>query len=890
MTPIYLIDGSGYIFRAFYAIRPLSNASGLPTNAIYGFTQMLLKFLRESQPTHAAVVFDTKAPSFRSDLFAEYKANRKEPPEELVPQFPYFRKIVEALGIPMFEQDGFEADDIIATIATRMAKRGHEVVIITGDKDFMQLVDDRITLWDTMKEKRVNAEEVRKRFGVDPAQVVDVQGLAGDSVDNVKGVPGIGEKTATKLIQQYGTLDRLLEHAGAIPGKVGERLRAHADDARLARRLCTLHPDVAVADGEESLRVHPARNDALRELFREFEFAKLLQTIVDPLPAATARSAYHLVMTPEQLTHLVARIQQTRVFAIDTETVGLNPRHATLVGISIAVAEGEAYYLPIAHRTADTGSQLPIATVVAALQPLCQDASIRILCHHAKFDLPILRRYGLAIETIAGDTLIASYLLDPSGSHSLDTLAERYCQHRMIRYEEVVGTGPTQKTFDEIALETACDYAAEDADFTLRLANHCLPELETQGLLSVFREIEMPLINILIEMEATGFTLDTPYLQRLQQEFAGRLTALRQQIYAAAGEEFNIASAQQLGVILFEKLQLPGKRKTKTGYATDADTLEKLATSHPLPQLILDYRSLAKLQSTYIEALPKLVDATTGRLHTTFQQTMTATGRLSSRDPNLQNIPIRSDEGRRIREAFVAAPGHRLLSADYSQIELRILAHLSEDERLLEAFRQDRDIHAETAAFLFGVPLAQLTDAQRGLGKTVNFAVIYGQTAYGMAKQLHIPPGQAQEYIEQYFALYPGVADYRNAILAQARKILAVRTLYGRRRPMPEINNSQAFVRSEAERMAFNAVIQGTAADMMKLAMIAIAKNLAARRMETKILLQIHDELILEVPDHEQLDLMTLVQSTMEQIKPPTGAFRVPLTVNLHLGHTWAEC
>lgn len=899
MTPIYLVDGSGYIFRAFYAIRPLTNSKGLPTNAIYGFTQMMLKFLRDAQPTHAAVVFDTKEPSFRSTLYAEYKANRKEPPDELIPQFPYFRTMVDALGLPRFEQPGFEADDIIASIATRMATAGHEVVIITGDKDFMQLVDDRITLWDTMKERRSTVAEVRARFGVDPAQVVDVQALAGDSVDNVKGVPGIGEKTAAKLISAYGSLENLLAMAENIPGKTGERLRAHADDARLAKRLCALHADVQIADGEDALVVQPFRMEQLQPLLMELEFTRLLQSLLVPTPSAAPTTLalptapagnYQLVTTAAQLTAVVAAIRTARRFAIDTETVGLNPRHATLVGISLAVEAGAGYYIPLHHRTLDATTQLPLETVAEALRPLCADPTIEIVCQHAKFDLPILRRHGLPIDHLACDTMVAAYLLDPGGSHGLDALAQRYCHYRMVSYADVVGSGKAQITFAEVPLDRACRYAAEDADLTLRLANLFAPRIEAEGLGPLLHDIEMPLIAILIAMEDAGFCLDAAFLRTLHHEFTERLAVIEKNIYAAAGTEFNIASPQQLGVILFDTLQLPGKKKTKTGYSTSAETLEAIAQHHPLPQLILDYRGMAKLLSTYIDALPKLIDPTTGRLHTTLQQTATATGRLSSRDPNLQNIPIRSDEGRRIREAFVAAPGCVLLAADYSQIELRILAHLSGDDRLCAAFRDDRDVHTETAATLCNVPLEQVTPSQRSVGKTVNFAVIYGQTAYGMARQLHIPWPQAQTYIEQYFALYPGVAQYRGDILTSARTHGAVRTLYGRRRPVPELTNSQPNIRAEAERMAFNAVVQGTAADVTKLAMIAVTHALATHRLQSKMILQIHDELILEVPTAEIEHVKTLVRTAMENVTPPTGTFRIPLRVDVKHGMNWAEC
>ncbi len=894
MATIYLIDGSGYIFRAFYAIRHLTNAHGLPTNAVFGYTQMLRNFLKAGHAEHAAVVFDSKGPNFRHEMFPDYKANRSEPPDELIPQFPFFQPMAQALGLPIFSQSGMEADDIIATIATRMRAAGHDVVIITGDKDFMQLVDDHITLWDTMKEKTTDRAGVRARFGVDPAQVVDVQALAGDAVDNVKGVPGIGEKTAMKLIAEYGSLDAVLQHAPQIKGKVGEKLVAHAADAHLAKKLCTLKTDVVLAADLDDLRVRSPDVVQLRALCTELGFANLLQEFAPDAQATLNKNNYRLITTADDLQKLAARMREVGTWAIDTETIGLNPRHAALVGISVAVAAGEACYIPLAHCEPLFGmlldGQLSLAVVQEILGPVLADATQRAIVHHAKFDLPILARHGLPIATVEYDTMIAAYLLEPGSGIGLDALALRYLNHRMIAFAEVVNPKTGRENFAMVPLDEACAYAAEDADATLQLAQILKPQLTAAGLDQVLRAIELPLVPILLAMETTGFLIDATLLKNLSTEFRERLRGIEQEIYVLAGAEFNIASPKQLGVILFDKLQLTARKRTKTGYSTSADVLETLAAEHPLPQRILDYRSLAKLLSTYIDALPTMIDATTMRVHTEFNQTNTATGRLSSSDPNLQNIPIRSAEGRMIRRAFIAPPDCVLLAADYSQIELRILAHLSGDERLCAAFGCERDVHAETAAEIFSVPLASVTSEQRAVGKTVNFGVVYGQTAYGLAGQLKIAPDVAKAYIERYFALYPAVAAYREAVLAAARESGVVHTLYGRRRVLTELQSPQLQVRANAERMAFNAVVQGTAADVIKLAMMAIDARLRTAGHATRMLLQVHDELIFEVPHADVERIQVLVQECMMQVAPPTGTFRVPLNVSIGVGANWAAC
>ncbi|MBI4237880.1 MAG: DNA polymerase I [Deltaproteobacteria bacterium] len=886
-TPLYLIDGSGYIFRAYYAIRNLSNSHGFPTNALYGFTQMLWKFLQTCRPTYAAVVFDAKEPSFREALFPAYKANRPEPPDDLVPQFPFFSQIVAGLGLPQFVQPGFEADDLIGTLARHATAAGHDVVIITGDKDFMQLVDDRVALWDTMRDKRTDAAGVRDRFGVTPAQVTDVLGLAGDAVDNVPGVAGIGEKTAIKLIQEWGDVEGVLAHATEIKGKLGERLQASGAAARLSKQLVTIRLDVPLTYSDAALRVAPSDTEQLRALFKQFEFTSLQKELAPHV--SLERAGYQCLTEPAALAQWVERVRSVGQCALDTETTSLNPRHAGLVGISMAVAPGEAVYIPLRHQYLGVPPQLPLEAVVAMLGPVLRDAQVAKYLQNAKFDLPILARHGLPVAGVVCDTMIAAYLLNPGGPHGLDAMAQQYLDHTMITFRDVLASGEGErKDFTDVPLDDACRYAAEDADATWQLAIRFLPELEQEGLAWLFREVEMPLLHVLMAMETVGVAVDATKLAQLAKGLRERLSRVEAEIFSAAGEAFNIASPKQLGVILFEKLQLPGAKRTKTGYATHADVLERLAAQHPLPRLILEHRSLAKLLSTYLDALPKLIDPTTGRIHTSFNQTVAATGRLSSSDPNLQNIPIRSDEGRQIREAFVAAPNHVLLAADYSQIELRVLAHTCEDQRLVAAFAADRDVHAETAASLFGVAPDQVSSVQRMVGKTINFAVIYGQTAYGLAQQLGLAPAAAQQYIDQYFTQYPGVAAYREQVLADARHAGKVSTLYGRRRFLPELGSHNAAVRANAERMAFNTVIQGTAADIIKVAMVAIARRLPTACANARLLLQVHDELVFEVPQADLDCLIPVVRTAMEDVRLPSGAvWRVPLQVNLATGPNW---
>lgn len=877
--PIYIIDGSGYIFRAYYAIRSLSTSKGLPTNAVYGFTQMLLKLIKEKNPEYLVMVFDSKEPSFRKKEYAAYKANRELPPEDLIPQFDYIRKVTRALNVALLEVPGFEADDIIATLAKKICV-DRPVIIVTGDKDLMQLVDDRVTLFDPMKEKATGIEGVLEKFGVEPTRVIDVQALAGDSSDNVPGVPGIGPKTATQLIQEFGSLDGVYENLDKIKGKKQESLRENKELAYLSRKLVTLSEQVPLDLALEQLKCQPAKNEECRSLFEELEFHRLLEAM-GPAPERLSRGGYELVQSREAFEKFLTKLKKTSMFSFDTETTSLEISQAELVGLSFGLKSGEAYYLPLGHQTGEP--QLEIRPTLEALKPIFENVKIPKIAQHFKFDAGVLQRCGIDVQGLQCDTLLASYLLDPASSHRLDFLSLKFLSHKTISYEEV--TKGLDGDFSKVPLEQAKQYSAEDSDVTFQLGEIFLDKLEKENLLPILRDLEQPLTRILLKMELTGVRIDTDFLKNLQTEFSERMSAIEKNIYRLAGEEFNIQSTKQLGVILFEKLKLEVIKKTKTGYSTDVEVLTTLSDHHDLPREILAFRSLAKLKSTYVDALLAQVDPKTGRVHTHYQQTVAETGRLSSNDPNLQNIPIRSEDGAKIRQAFVAEDGFVLLSADYSQIELRVLAHFSEDPVLLKAFSKNEDIHRLTAASVFKVKEDQVTPAMRASGKTLNFAVIYGQTPFGLSAQLGVTQKEAKEYIENYFAKYQGVKKFRDHILAEARKNGEVRTLMGRRRFVPDLNSKNFGLRSLAERIGFNTVIQGSAADIIKKAMIEIDQEITRQKLSSRMLMQVHDELIFEVKEEELSLVKKLVKKHMEGVVD----FRVPLTVEMGVGPNWAE-
>lgn len=877
MTPakhLTLIDGSGYIFRAYYAIRPLSTSKGFPTNAIYGFTQMLLKLQKEANPSHWAVIFDTKEPTFRDTLYAKYKANRKEPPDDLVPQFEYFPKVVKALNIPMLAQPGFEADDLIATLAKQASAQGFTVTIISGDKDLLQLVGGGIDMWDTMKEKRYTEKEAREKFGVRPDQITDLFGLMGDASDNIPGVPGIGPKTGTRLIQEYGSLEKLLENTQKLSGKMREAIEKYKEQARLSKQLAVLHENVPVKFEPEIFEYRPIDAQACHQLFRELEFSRLLSELAPK--ESLSKEKYRLILSKKELQDLCAKIEKEKpMLALDLETTSLDVLTAKVVGISLSWREGEACYIPAGHTGPEASKQMNLKEALEILKPVFKNRAIPKVGQNLKYDLPILKLLGVEVENILCDTMIASYLLNPAGPHNLDDLSQQHLDHRTIHYEEVTGKGAKQISFAEVPLDQALAYAAEDADCTRRLAEIFLPRLKKEGLQKLFEEIEMPLMRILMEMELAGMKVDADILKKMSKEFEGELKKVEGKIFEAAGESFNINSPKQLGEVLFEKLKLSGGKKTKTGFSTSQEVMESRAAEHPVCEMVLNYRSLSKLKSTYCDGLLKLVHPKTGRIHTSFNQTVAATGRLSSSEPNLQNIPIRAPEGKKIREAFIAEPGFTLLSADYSQIELRILAHFTQDENLLAAFREGLDVHEQTAAQL-GI--------DRPAAKTVNFAVIYGQSAYGLAQQLKISFSEAALIIENYFKQYPKVKPFREKILGEAKEKGFVTTLFGRRRFVPDLLSRNPAVRNNAERMAFNTVFQGSAADIIKKAMIHIDRGLEKISPQSRMILQVHDELVFEVGQEELPKVKDFVRQKME------GAFqlRVPLVVECGVGENWA--
>ncbi len=881
---LYLIDGSSYIYRAYFAIRHLSNSRGFATNAVYGFINMLLKVVREHRPDHLAVVFDAKGPTFRKEIYPEYKANRAAMPEDLVPQIPIIKDVVRAFNMPALELAGYEADDIIATLAKKFAGEGMAITVVTGDKDLMQIVSERVRLLDTMKDKVSGLAEVAERFGGGPDKVVEVQALAGDSSDNVPGVPGIGEKTAVKLIGEFGSVENLLANLDRVKGKMQDKLREFGDQARLSKQLVTLVDTVSLDCDYDNFALSEPDREALAEIFREMEFHKLLQEFSAAAPAAP--TAYHGVLDEAGLDALVAVLERAARFSFDTETTSLDPLRADLVGLSFAVQSGEAWYVPVGHRYLGAPEQLPADRVLERLRPLLEDPGKLKIAQNAKYDLLVLRRAGVAVRGADFDTMVASYLANPAAkSHGMDNLALELLGRKTISYSEVAGSGRNQICFSEVEVEKAVAYAAEDADVTLQLAEKLEPMVAEGGQGTLFREVEMPLVAILADMEWQGVRVDPAVLAGLSREIEEKLAALEKEIHALAGTSFNVASPKQIGEVLFEQLKLPRGKKTKTGWSTDVEVLQKLAEDHEIAARILDHRSLSKLKGTYTDALPKLIHPQTGRIHTSFNQTVTATGRLSSSEPNLQNIPIRTEEGRRIREAFIPADGNLLLSADYSQVELRILAHLAEEEVLRESFARGEDIHRRTASEIFGVFPEMVSAEQRRQAKTINFGVLYGMGAFSLGKSLGIERKQAEGFIKAYFERLPRVAAFLEEKREEARRNKYVETILGRRCAVPEIDSKNPNVRSYAERNAINYPIQGSAADIIKVAMIRIFARLRRENLNARMVLQVHDELVFDVPAAEIEQVKVLVKEEMEG----AVALKVPLDVEVGVGGNWRE-
>lgn len=925
-NPLILVDGSSYLYRAFHAFPPLTNAGGEPTGAMYGVLNMLKSLLNQFAPTEMAVVFDAKGKTFRDEMFAEYKAHRPPMPDELRSQIEPLHQMIRALGLPLLVVPGVEADDVIGTLAKQAAANGRDVLISTGDKDMAQLVSDKITLINTMNNTVLGPQEVREKYGVGPELIIDFLALMGDSSDNIPGVPGVGEKTALALLTGIGSLREIYANLDAVPAlgfrgskTLPAKLELHRDNADLSYALATIKTDVELEP--IPLTRQSADTDTLISLFGRYEFKRWLAELLDggdmltPNPAAAAprarpiasasdsaepavaamapvtldRSAYQTILQMSELDAWLDKLRAAPYWVLDTETDGLDYMTANLIGLSFATAAGEAAYLPVAHDYLDAPEQLDRDTVLARLKPLLEDTDSRKVGQNLKFDQSILARYGIELRGIWSDTMLESYILNSVvGRHDMDSLSERHLGHQTITFEEVAGKGKNQLTFNQIPLEQAATYAAEDADVTLRLHEVLWPQLEQEaGLASVLQEMEVPLLSVLSRMERNGVLIDPALLGRHSMELTTRLAELESKAHELAGEPFNLASTKQLQGILFEKLGLPVLKKTPGGApSTNEEVLAELALDYPLPAVLLEYRGLAKLKSTYTDKLPQMINPATGRVHTSYHQAVTATGRLSSTDPNLQNIPVRNEEGRRIRQAFIAGAGNQIIAADYSQIELRIMAHLSGDAGLLRAFSEGKDIHRATAAEVFGLPLEQVSAEQRRSAKAINFGLIYGMSAFGLARQLGIGRNDAQRYMDLYFERYPGVLTYMERTREQAHAQGYVETLFGRRLQLPDIRSRNAMRRKGAERAAINAPMQGTAADIIKRAMLAVDAWLATPEADgIRMIMQVHDELVFEVPQEK----VALCSAKVRELMQHSAALDVPLLVEVGVGDNWDQ-
>jgi DNA polymerase I len=884
---VYFIDGSAYIYRAYHAIRGLSNSKGLPTNAAFGFTRMLIKLIEDRSPEYLAMFFDAKGPTFRHELYRGYKANRPPMPEDLSVQIPYIKEITHGFNLPVIEMQGYEADDLIGTYGCRAEKAGFLVVMVTGDKDFVQLVTDHSVIWDPMKEKTIDIKAVRSDFGVEPSQMIDVMALSGDASDNIPGVPGIGPKTALSLIQTFGSIDRLYEQVHTITKKKQhQNLVQYKEQAFLSKKLVKIDVDVPLSFHPDKFRFTGPDNAKLSTLFKRLEFKQLQQNF--PEPSDLSNKNYHAILDISALSDLIRRLGRSEKFALDTETTSKDPMKAELVGMSFSMMPGEAFYIPCAHDYPDSPPQLALREVLRLLKPILENPDINKVGQNIKYDWMVLKRHGINLSGVIFDTMLASYLINPSKrAHSLHQIAIDFLDHKTITYKEIAGKGERNVSFAEIPLEKAVPYSCEDADITLAASHVLMPMLEKNGLMELYHTVELPLVPVLMNMEMTGICVDQEKLKDLSKAFEHQLEQLESMIYAVAGEEFNIKSSQQLGAILFEKLKLPVQKKTrkKTAYSTDVDVLTALAEKHELPALILRHRTIAKLKSTYTDALLDLIHPVTGRIHTSYNQTVTATGRLSSSDPNLQNIPIRTNEGIEIRKTFVPRKGWIMVSADYSQIELRILAHYADDDILIEAFTNDEDIHARTAAEVFQVFPSFVTPELRRQAKTINFGIIYGMSPYGLSKELWISQKMAKTFIDNYFSRYKGVKRFIDRTIDDARKNKKTSTLLGRIRLLPDISSPNKMVREFAERTAINTPIQGTAADLIKLAMIRIDEAFRQAGLDSAMLLSVHDEIVFEVPSDELASVKRLVKEIMEGI----WRLKVPLKVNVASGDNWAE-
>jgi DNA polymerase-1 len=894
---LVLFDGNALLHRAFHALPPLTlRKSGEMVGAVYGFAQMLLKVINELKPSHYAIAFDMKGPTFRHKLFDQYKIHRPATPEELVGQLGRVRELVQAFNIPIFEMEGYEADDLLGTLSSQASQKDVETVIVTGDADAMQLVSPKVKVLypkprrafsDTML---FDAAAVKEKYGVKPEQIADLKGLAGDPSDNIPGVPGVGAKTATKLIEQFGSVEGIYENIDKVePEKLRNLLKEQEAVARQSKELATIVSDMPVKLKLDDCRVSHYDRNKVTELLRELEFASLLPKLpqIEGAPSVEAEppeGKYKIVNSAAELDKLIERLKAAKSFAFDTETTGLDPMAAELVGISLSPAAGEAYYIPVGHIGLDTITQLPLDDVIAKIKPVMEDKTLAKLAHNGKYDMAVMAEQGVTVNNLSFDSMVAAYLLGEK-SMGLKALAFARLAVEMTPISDLIGSGKKQIPMSQVEISRTADYACADADMTFRLSGIFEKELKEQKLWKLFAEVELPLVPVLLHMERNGVALDADLLKEMSKRLGEQLAKVEKEIYEHARCEFNINSPQQLSKILFEDLELTPTRKTKGGYSTGASVLEELLGAHPIIELILDYRQLSKIKSTYIDALPGLINKKTGRLHTSFNQTRTTTGRLSSSEPNLQNIPVRGELGKEVRKAFIAPQGSKLLSADYSQIDLRALAHLSQDKSLTAAFRQDEDIHTATAAQVFGVEPTKVTAEMRRVAKTVNFGVIYGMSEYGLEQATGLSRQEAAQFINAYFEKYPGVKKYLEATKEEARKTGYVQTILGRRRAIPEINAQNRQVREAAERMAINMPVQGTSADIIKVAMVNLEREIDKRSLKSKMILQVHDELIFEVPDAELNEMKKLVPELMTSAM----SLSVPLKATVKSGPNWGE-
>jgi DNA polymerase-1 len=942
---LYLLDTSSFIFRAFFAIqRSMNTKLGEPTNAVYGVATMIARLVDEARPEFLAAVYDSKEPSFRKELFQEYKANRTEAPPELVPQFDRIEQLVKCMEIFSYRKSGVEADDLIATLTKKWCKASpqHRVVIVSSDKDLMQLVNERVQVWDTMSNKIYGSSEVIEKFGVEPSQIRDYLGLVGDSSDNIPGVPGVGPKTASDLLKQYGDLEGILKAAvdKKISGKKCDVINAHAEDARLSAKLATVHETLDVEVDPPQVKYQFNVNSDCISLLTTLEFHSLLKRWTEVLlPTLGRKSAINVaeqlrdkietnvsdqlksklieedsgkqlsdvkellvasmsvpenpsdlfktVSTEKDFKKLLESLERSKAFGFDLETTSLNPRAAKLCGVALCYDSNLAFYVPVGHQ--GFGEQLAEKYVLEKLRPLLESTEHKKIGQNLKYDFSVLNELGIKAQGIGADTMVAAYVLDPEGRHNLETLAARYLEYKVTTFEEVCGKGKDQITFDQVPIELATRYSAEDALIALRLWGKLEPKLKSEGLMRVFTDIDLPMVMILSAIEEQGVCIDTDWLKKLSGEFQSEMKSIEEQIATFTQGPINLNSPKQLAHLLFDELKLPVQGKTKTGFSTDAKVLETLAPLHEVPRLLLEYREVSKLKGTYVDPLPLLRDQKTGKIHASFHQTVAATGRLSSSDPNLQNIPTKTEKGRKIRRAFIPSPGNILLSADYSQIELRLLAHMSGDKELSSSFKKEEDVHRRTASEIFSVKPEQVDDRQRGIAKAINFGLMYGKSAFALSQELEIPRKEAAQMIERYFTRYSGVKSYLDQSILDAKEKGYATTLLGRKRPLKDINNPNHAIRSGAERMAMNSPIQGTAADLMKLAMIEIDRRLKKGAFQSKLTIQVHDEVVLDCPKGEVKEVEKLVSDSMVNALEGFVKLDVPLSVNAATGMNWQE-